>query len=354
MSNKLQKLQLLQLKLKAHLVKFYIQVFTFKRTTTLFNIVSFILLGTLLTILCFLIVLSLRGKINNFTTSLVFFGIIIICIGLPLQAFLLGSLEELPQSAQRFLLKCHTLLRQTTVSAISFWNDNDIPDLSKLTTFPIIGFRIWEIKNDILVSPNMQTPWLPLDKDYLSYIATCELSGHKTPQGRTKSKSLSKMRSCHCGFYAYYSLAHLLSDYRLQGDEQIVIGIIAGFGQVAFHKKGFRTEKCKIIGLVDPFELAAEIYSPQNAIFRSRLSDFCNEQWSERDLLSSKIIPVLLRSLDSIDVISKIYNLPISPHYHLEKALIEHGDFVRPLLPLSPLANKEQSETTSWIHRVKV
>lgn len=66
----------------------------------------------------------------------------------------------------------------------------------------------------------------------------------------------SDIHCCRCGLHAYHSMDHLLARQRphvtLLARGELVIGIVAGKGNMQIHEDGWRAEKAQILGLLAP------------------------------------------------------------------------------------------------------
>jgi len=109
-----------------------------------------------------------------------------------------------------------------------------------------LGFRVWRVTDHELLPLREDQPgWQPGIN-----LAVCSAKKHQAPGDK-----------CHCGFNAYHDLSDAyrhawgsleagydLFRHYLQ-DQTILIGAIAGSGQLRVHAKGFRSEKAQVLAL---------------------------------------------------------------------------------------------------------
>jgi hypothetical protein len=257
------------------------------------------------------------------------------------------------EGVQAFLIRSHTLLRSSPIHPIYSWESVRAPELSSLGSMPVIGYRLWDIKSDNLVSPYRGDLWNKNGyfeanctyRDIELRFSTFQTHSSKTPEDylsdlgiSTKATtSASHLLSCGCGFYAFYSLGRLLEEMPL-GKEPQALGVIAGYGSVAFHQSGFRVEKGKIVALVDPFELAAVLA----CIKPSHLDEYL----PDKIYLNRTSICTLMNNLDYVNRVGQKYNLPVLSPYRLGEFVKEFGEVIQP--------SETSIEPKEWISRIKV
>lgn len=105
------------------------------------------------------------------------------------------------------------------------------------TVYPhaALGFRVWKPVNNALAPLFQGAPWRPGTN--LAYCNTSEIKAH-TPPGP----------DCHCGFNVYHALESAEAEaakYR----ELLVVGAIAGKGEIQVHKDGFRCEQAQVLAI---------------------------------------------------------------------------------------------------------
>jgi hypothetical protein len=130
---------------------------------------------------------------------------------------------------------------------------------------PVIGWRLWWARGDVLHSWSADAVWQPGDNG-----ARCLVDGHQpcaVPPGA----------GCHCGFWATHGPAACL---RLAGESwdvhgpmppgRAVLGLVAGWGDVALHGgEGFRARYARVLVLFDDV-IGLTRLRPMRRIFRGR------------------------------------------------------------------------------------
>ena len=88
----------------------------------------------------------------------------------------------------------------------------------------VLGFRLWEMRGDALYGPAYDQRWVPGEN-----VASCHVDqSHHAP-----------VADCRCGFNAYHHRLPRPSHY---GD-RYVAGAVAAWGEVEWHRTGFRAER---------------------------------------------------------------------------------------------------------------
>ena len=95
---------------------------------------------------------------------------------------------------------------------------------------PLLGFRLWEIRDGILVGPAYDELWAPGEN-----VASC----------RQPTNHVAPVDDCRCGFNAYHSRTPLASLY----GKRYVAGAMAAWGEIETHKDGFRAERACVVAL---------------------------------------------------------------------------------------------------------
>ncbi len=95
---------------------------------------------------------------------------------------------------------------------------------------PLLGFRLWEIRDGILVGPAYDEPWAPGEN-----VASC----------RQPTNHVAPVDNCRCGFNAYHSRTPVASLY----GRRYVAGAMAAWGDIETHKDGFRAERACVVAL---------------------------------------------------------------------------------------------------------
>jgi glycine cleavage system H lipoate-binding protein len=113
-------------------------------------------------------------------------------------------------------------------------SDEATPERSPDYLEPLLGFRLWEIRDGILFGPAYDEPWAPGEN-----VATC----------RQPTNHVAPVDNCRCGFNAYHSRTPLASLY----GKRYVAGAMAAWGDIETHKDGFRAERACVVTLC--FEL---------------------------------------------------------------------------------------------------
>lgn len=112
------------------------------------------------------------------------------------------------------------------------------PDLTQ----KVIGFRQWKIENDFLYPVSTgKDPWLPGPQR-----AVCAHYQH-TGKGTFHDPCIPAVQPyCECGFYAL----HKLSEAQWYGDK--MRGIVLGWGRMAIHNEGWRSQFVEVAALIYP------------------------------------------------------------------------------------------------------
>lgn len=99
---------------------------------------------------------------------------------------------------------------------------------------PVLGFRIWEVRDGALFGPAYDQRWEPGEN-----VADCRgAHGHTAPA-----------KDCRCGFNAYHDR---LPRPTLYGG-RYVAGAMAAWGEIEWHRTGFRAERaCAVALCFDP------------------------------------------------------------------------------------------------------
>jgi hypothetical protein len=107
--------------------------------------------------------------------------------------------------------------------------------MSEIDSEPVVGWRLWKVKEDELRSWAVKYVWEPGDNK-----AVCLADGpHQCPE--------APGRSCRCGFWALYSPLAAIRLAAATPAEGEVIGLIEAFGTVAVHgREGFRAEMARV------------------------------------------------------------------------------------------------------------
>lgn len=151
------------------------------------------------------------------------------------------------------------------------------PDLTQ----KVIGFRQWKIEGTLLYPVSTgKDPWLPGPQR-----AVCAHMKH-TGKGVFHDPCIPPVQPyCECGFYAL----HKLSEAQWYGDK--IRGIVLGWGRMAVHNEGWRSQFV---------EIAALIY-PQGASKKEK---------------------------QEVDSLAKTYNVPTVPWDNAEDYAKEFGDYI--------------------------
>jgi hypothetical protein len=100
---------------------------------------------------------------------------------------------------------------------------------------PVVGWRLWKVREDALCSWAVEHVWQPGDNE-----AVC-LSDRLYPCPEPPGTS------CRCGFWALYSPVAAIRLASATPAARAVIGLVAGFGTVAVHgREGFRAEMARV------------------------------------------------------------------------------------------------------------
>src|SRR3984957_8779190 len=100
---------------------------------------------------------------------------------------------------------------------------------------PVVGFRQWSVHGDRLHSPFCGDVW-----EDLELHASCPLGTHDPCE--------VPATNCSCGVYAYYEQPPRSS----AATRDLVIGVIAVWGQLELHSGGMRASHARIVGLALP------------------------------------------------------------------------------------------------------
>jgi hypothetical protein len=106
-----------------------------------------------------------------------------------------------------------------------------------------IGWRVWTVWEGVLLSPQLQAPWLPRKEAR----AICAAVHWPPPHGRTDIHA-APAADCHCGLYAMRTAADL--DFRLRNRDPVVVGCVKLWGKVIPGTHGWRAEYAYPAGLV--------------------------------------------------------------------------------------------------------
>lgn len=130
---------------------------------------------------------------------------------------------------------------------------------------PVIGWRLWWARGDVLHSWAVDAAWRPGTNR-----ARCLVDGHAPCE-------CAPGRGCHCGFWATRGPAACL---RLAGESwdsygplpqgRGVLGLMAGWGDVAIHgDEGFRAERARVLMLFEDVVGIGRL-RPMRRVFRGR------------------------------------------------------------------------------------
>ncbi|MGH7922433.1 MAG: hypothetical protein ACREQM_21210 [Candidatus Dormibacteraceae bacterium] len=110
------------------------------------------------------------------------------------------------------------------------WSPRTLPACVGLTPEPVLGWRLWRLRDGRLRSWGIDHIWRPG-----SNRARCLV-----PQPCSGAPG----RGCHCGFWALFSLIRCIDYGRHDWTERApVLGLVQGWGEVAMHgEEGFRAE----------------------------------------------------------------------------------------------------------------
>lgn len=97
---------------------------------------------------------------------------------------------------------------------------------------PIVGYRVWHVRNGSLASP-----WLPVLWNSRELHASCLMPG--------ASQHVAPGPDCFCGVYALHELQAALKELA----PGFVIGSVVGTGSVMVHEPGFRAALATITAL---------------------------------------------------------------------------------------------------------
>ena len=131
--------------------------------------------------------------------------------------------------------------------------------MSAIHSEPVVGWRLWKVRDDELCSWAVEHGWQPGDN-----AAVCLADRpYRCPQ--------APGMSCRCGFWALYSPVGAMRLASATPTAGAAIGLIAGFGTVAVHgREGFRAEMARVTCLfTDEIALA-----PIDRIWRRLLHRF--------------------------------------------------------------------------------
>ncbi len=104
---------------------------------------------------------------------------------------------------------------------------------------PVIGYRIWEVRDGALLGPAYAQHWEP---------------GENVSDCRGGTKHAAPAKDCRCGFNAYHERLPRPSLY----GERYVAGAMAAWGEIEWHRTGFRAERACVVALCfDPKDGAA-------------------------------------------------------------------------------------------------
>jgi len=112
-------------------------------------------------------------------------------------------------------------------------------------TYPLaaLGYRVWNIDRKVLDPINQRFPSWRSDAN----LAYCQRHPHLAPA-----------TGCDCGFNAYHDLTSATKKFNgpidgfLDDDEYMIIGAVAGRGQLEIHHHGFRSEQAQVLALYVP------------------------------------------------------------------------------------------------------
>ena len=96
---------------------------------------------------------------------------------------------------------------------------------------PVLGFRIWAARADALLGVAYEQLWKPGEN-----VARC---------GQRPVRHEAPAQRCRCGFNALHGLAPAASAY----GSLYVAGAIAAWGEIEWHRTGFRAERACVIAL---------------------------------------------------------------------------------------------------------
>jgi glycine cleavage system H lipoate-binding protein len=96
---------------------------------------------------------------------------------------------------------------------------------------PVLGFRIWELRDGALFGPAYDQRWEPGEN-----VSDCRGGG---------TKHVAPAKDCRCGFNAYHDR---LPRPTLYG-ERYVAGAMAAWGEIEWHRAGFRAERACVVAL---------------------------------------------------------------------------------------------------------
>ena len=126
--------------------------------------------------------------------------------------------------------------------------------MSAIVSEPVVGWRLWKVREDELYSWAIEHVWQPGDN-----TAVCLSDGpFRCPQ--------APGTSCRCGFWALYSPVAAIRLASAKPNARTVIGLVAAFGTVAVHgSEGFRAEMSRVTCLFSD-EIAS---APVERLWRS-------------------------------------------------------------------------------------
>lgn len=114
------------------------------------------------------------------------------------------------------------------------------PDLIQ----PVIGYRVWRIRDGDLVSQYTDVRWAggPLRAECLSELYRRGPGLHPTPAPDPK---------CSCGIYAYFRPSERLG---ASSDSPLVLGAVVLWGRIEVHRSGMRAEWARPVAIgLPPF-----------------------------------------------------------------------------------------------------
>lgn len=106
------------------------------------------------------------------------------------------------------------------------------PDLIQ----PLLGFRLWRLRDDSLQSPYSNQRWTSAD-----LRATCPVDDHEPTD--------IPSQRCSCGIYAYYDPCPRMSS---GGTRDLVGGVVILWGRIEVHATGMRAACARIVALELP------------------------------------------------------------------------------------------------------